>query len=263
MNWRLPYIGRSGAAFLLLTFGSAECTAGSFQAETIRVATTHADDFNATNSWVSYTVDWPTNAISQSALQTARARVWSLFGSSKEVSNPRDEFTVMRDEFMAEFGNCHQGAPVPPLRYFQRRGARITLQTEHVIQYTMEWDGFLGGNHPNSDTSYLLLDTRTGEAIGISELFKARKTNELSRRIEARIQKVREFQSAEEMKRNFLQVKRVTAQNIYLLPGRIGFHYNPYAIACYAAGPTDAEFDIAELADLLRDGVRETLPPKK
>lgn len=127
----------------------------------------------------------------------------------------------------------------------------------------MEWDGFLGGNHPNSHTSYLILDTRTGEAIGVPELFKAGATNELSRRIEARIQKVREFQSAEEMKRNFLQVKRVPAQNIYFAPGRIGFHYNSYEIACFAAGPTDAEFDIAELADLLRDGVCETLPPKK
>jgi len=217
---------------------------------------------NVTNSWFSYTVDWPTNAVSQHALQTARARVWSLFDSSKKVANPRDEFIAMRDEFMAEFGNCHQGAPFPRLGYFQRRSARVTLQTEHVIQYTMDWDGFLGGNHPNSDRSYLILDTRTGEAIGVPELFKSRKTYELSRRIEARIQKVREFQSAEEMKLNFLQVKRVTAQNLYFLPGRIGFHYNSYAIACYAAGPTDAEFDIAELADLLRDEVHEMLPPK-
>ncbi|MCX7007726.1 MAG: RsiV family protein [Kiritimatiellaeota bacterium] len=260
-TWRAWRFG--GIFLLLLTLGQSECNAGSFQVETIRVATTHADDFNATNSWVSYTVDWPTNAISPSALQTARARVWNFFESSVNGTSPRDAFPAMRDEFMTEWGDCRHGAPFKPRGYFQRRSARVSLQTEYVIQYTMEWAGFLGGNHPNSFTSYLILDTRNGEAISVPELFKVGVTNELSRRIEARIQKIGNFQSAEEMKKDFLQVKRVPAENIYLAPGRIGFHYNSYSIACFAAGPTDAEFDIAELAELLRDGVLERLPRKK
>ena len=245
----------------VLALGGAAQAADPFQTETIRLASPEAGKANATKPWVDYSVDWPTNAANPNALRAMQKTILKdALNARSEILSIRGNLSVLQYIFMEEIAELGREHPDSQWTHsYESISARVSFQNERFVLYTVKSEDYMGGAHGNHATRHLIFDAQTGKALGVAELFKAGTTSELSRRIEARIQKVRGFHSAEEMQKDFLQVKRVEPQNVFLSAGRIGFRYNHNDIACYAAGETDVEFDIAELADLLRDGIREAL----
>lgn len=140
---------------------------------------------------------------------------------------------------------------------------RLTHQNRRIIQFSTTEYSHRGGAHPNSRTIHRIFDKHTQVELGIGDLFETGKTNELADRIETRIQRSRGFPSLEKMKEEYLdKKKRFAPGNMFFKHGKVCFHYNTYALFCFAAGQTDVEFRTGELADLLKPGARSLIEGK-
>jgi hypothetical protein len=121
---------------------------------------------------------------------------------------------------------------------------------EHILTYTVERAEFAGGAHGMEQTHHANWNLLTGERLSLDDLFTPEGKAALAEAIRAQIIEDKGVTSWQELAEGqcFNPETEVTAtENFALTASDITFVYNPYDIACYAAGATHVKLPLANL----------------
>ncbi|HNW91724.1 MAG TPA: DUF3298 domain-containing protein [bacterium] len=134
------------------------------------------------------------------------------------------------------------------LELHARARGTLTL-AQSFITYT-------GGAHGLYGVSYLVFDEETGERIGLADLFTPGSDTRITRHLERCFRTANDIPDTQPLA-ELLNVATIpVTDNFSLDETGITFRYNPYAIACYAAGAIDITVPWPMLQDCLcPDGI--------
>jgi hypothetical protein len=134
--------------------------------------------------------------------------------------------------------------------------SKAAVVGEHILTYTVERAEFTGGAHGMEQTHHANWDLLTGERLTLDDLFTPEGKAALSEAIRAQILKDKGAESWAALMTDscFNSESEVTpTENFLVTEGDITFVYNPYDIACYAAGATHVKIPLANLAGLKKE----------
>ncbi len=126
-----------------------------------------------------------------------------------------------------------------------------TALTPRLVSYTITRAEDAGGAHVMETTDNATYDLATGNRLSLDDLFTPEGKAALAETIRAQILKDKGLATWEElMSRDcFNAAAELTpSENFSLTASAITFVYNPYDIACYAAGATNVTLPLANLA---------------
>jgi hypothetical protein len=129
--------------------------------------------------------------------------------------------------------------------------SKASLVGEHTIAYTVDRVEDSGGAHGMAQTRYANWDIRTGNRLTVDDLFTPEGKAALEGTIRAKILADKGAKDwgrlAAEQCYN-PETEALPLDNFLLSATDITFTYNPYEIACYAAGDTRVSVPLANLA---------------
>jgi hypothetical protein len=126
-----------------------------------------------------------------------------------------------------------------------------TLVGDNIVAYTVDKDEDSGGAHPMTETKAANWDLRTGDRLTLDALFTPEGKAGLGAAIRGGILTGKGLGTWEELVARdcFNPAEQVgPTENFILTATDITFVYNPYEIACYAAGATRVTLPLANLA---------------
>ncbi len=129
--------------------------------------------------------------------------------------------------------------------------SKATLVDDHTLSYTVDRAEDSGGAHVMEETHASNYDLRTGAKLTLDDVFTAEGKAALAETIRAAILRQKGLATWEELVTRdcFNPATNVAATDNFILSATdITFVYNPYDIACYAAGATRVTLPLANLA---------------
>jgi len=125
------------------------------------------------------------------------------------------------------------------------------LVGENIAAAVIDRDEYTGGAHGMATTMFANYDLATGARLTLDDVFTPEGRAELAGAIRGEIVRMKKVAAWDELVDNecFNPVHEVgPTENFGLTDTEITFFYNPYDIACYAAGATRVTLPLANLA---------------
>lgn len=212
---------------------------------------------------VSTSVQWP-EQLGKYKIDALRDTIRSLaFG----VDSPADiRKAVARSVTdVASFGLPGKVTPVTSVpdsagmfAYYSNRVVQLVECTQQTVTYSVSLSEYMGGAHPNSNTTFFTFILDSGKILTPEILFTGdwKKTVEpvLMQSIAAEL-----GMSVDETKSALLASPFDVSPDVYLSNGIIIFHYNPYEILPYSAGAIDAPVSPYEVSAVLTPAAHKLL----
>lgn len=137
-----------------------------------------------------------------------------------------------------------------------RHSAQLTVTPtsigKRLVTYSVYSYSFLGGAHGNYATTYVNYDVEKGQVLTVGRIFAD--VQGLKTAI------MRELQLKPEYAGSLLVDKVPTVGNFYIEGALITFFYNPYDVACYAAGDIRVALPIHEVREFMSDYGKSLFP---
>jgi hypothetical protein len=151
-------------------------------------------------------------------------------------------------EFAADF-------PDSPGGWFLERTVEVEAASPDLLALGMEELTYTGGAHPNSRKRYRTLDPETGAVLSLSDLLQPGFEERLRSAGERAFRAVRGLGPEVDLaEAGFFQASGGRFElndNFAPLGDGLAFHFDPYEIAAYAAGPTDLIIPWSEISELI------------
>ncbi len=125
----------------------------------------------------------------------------------------------------------------------------------HLITYSISMSSYLGGAHGYYTTTYLNYDIDKEQVLTVGRMIAD--VDGLKAAI------MREVQQNPDYAGGLLVDKIPTVDNFYVDGALINFVYNPYEVACYAAGTVTASLPIHEVRDYMTDYGKKLFPEEQ
>ncbi len=125
----------------------------------------------------------------------------------------------------------------------------------HLITYSISMSSYLGGAHGYYATTYLNYDIDKGQVLTVGRLFSD--VDGLKAAI------MRDAQQNPDYAGNLLVDKIPSVDNFFVDGAMISFVYNPYEVACYAAGIVTVSLPIHEVRDYMSDYGKKLFPEEE
>ena len=139
---------------------------------------------------------------------------------------------------LADYTDFKQDFPLSEQVWFVQGVGEITT-IDTVVSIRVETYSYLGGAHSNSQVSYILADTRTGDRLGLADVSMDPETFHTAAEKEfRRVAGMEEEDDYATMGYWFNDNQFVLPENIGLTPDSVVLYYNAYEIAPYSMGPT-------------------------
>ncbi len=122
------------------------------------------------------------------------------------------------------------------------------------ICYTVDYEIYSGGAHPNNIISCVNIDSKTGKEISLEKIFAEGTEDILIEKLIQRLAQQNNVGSLEELReKGFLTFSDMYITNNFMLDkDSLFFLYNSYEIAPYSMGRSRIGFKYDELKDLLK-----------
>jgi len=130
------------------------------------------------------------------------------------------------------------------------------LVGENIVAYTVDRDEYTGGAHGMATTTLANYNLATGARLTLDDVFTPEGRTELAGAIRGEIVRMKNVAAWDELVDTecFNPVGEVgPTENFLLGADNITFVYNPYDIACYAAGSTRVTLSTANLAGFRKE----------
>ncbi len=112
---------------------------------------------------------------------------------------------------------------------------------------------YTGGAHGLARMQYLLLDIEKETPLDLKSIFESEKEQELIEMLNRKVRLHYEIEEALSLQDfGLFSNEMPLTDNMYILPGGMGFYYNHYEIGPYALGHTNLFFSFDELFTLLK-----------
>lgn len=131
--------------------------------------------------------------------------------------------------------------------------AEIIYETDRIISLSIYHEAFTGGAHPNSGTSYFVIDVSTNKELAttdiISDMVQFKKLLEEEFR---KVKSMNDNQSFADVGFYLNEDDFLINNNIGITPESVIVHFNPYEIAPYSEGATTLELNREMLDGMLK-----------
>lgn len=167
------------------------------------------------------------------------------------IKSLKDNYYAMRDDYFNE-KNVNPDAPWFSAYYLLKSNA--ISGRDNVVCYTVFYEVYEGGVHPNHLTSVVNFDATSGKEIGLQDVFTENCDSILIARLTNRLAEQHNAKSLEELQeKGYLTMNDMYVTNNFVLgKDSIFFIYNSYEIAPYAYGDSHIGFKYEELKDILK-----------
>ncbi len=139
---------------------------------------------------------------------------------------------------------------------FLHLSSKAALAGDHILTYTIDRAEDSGGAHGIEQTLHANWDLRTGARLTLDEVFSPEGKAALGETIRAQILRDKGVGSWRELMDDHCynpEAEIMPVDNFLLTTTDITFVYNPYDIACYAAGDTRVKLPLANLAGFKKE----------
>lgn len=152
--------------------------------------------------------------------------------------------------FIGEYQYFISEEPEYEIGWALETNGQVLHQSPKYISIELSNYSFTGGAHPNSYTTYLNFDAKTGAKVDPIELVADVKR--LMQLAEARFKAAREMPADANLIEEgfFWDGAFVLPQNVAIVENGLQFYYNPYEVAAYVMGPTEFIVTFEEMGDI-------------
>jgi hypothetical protein len=172
------------------------------------------------------------------------------------LQQPQDAPDASLEEQIEQLVDEHldlaEGPPSAVLEWEIQSNGEVVLNTEDVVTLRLEYFGYTGGAHANSEVTYKSLELPTGKGLEISDVITD--MQQFTALAENEFRKVRKLSPDA----NYEEAGFWFSDNRFALPDTFGLlrdgiilYYNSYEIAPYSSGPTEIKLSKKQLGDLL------------
>ena len=156
--------------------------------------------------------------------------------------------------FLKDYADTKKEFPEIPGEWYLEANLTDTGGTDKIICIEQSFGMFTGGAHPVHYETYFNYNAKTGDSIGLSDIFKADFEKELQELVVNKFRKDQNLKPDEPLTNAGLFDDSLTYNNNFLLTKEgITFHYNIYEIWSYAQGTTDVFIAYADLKGILKE----------
>ena len=128
----------------------------------------------------------------------------------------------------------------------------ILMNSSHILCLYIDHYAFTGGAHGLQTRDYTTVNLWTGKEIKLRDVIKEDSETRLGTLISDKIHEMNSIPTAQSLKdAGFFTDTIKPNDNFYITPDGIGFWYNQYDVASYAAGSIDVFLTFRELKDIL------------
>ncbi len=160
-------------------------------------------------------------------------------GSGDVESTAMPDIEAAAQLVLADYTDFKQDFPLSEQVWFVQGVGEITT-IDSVVSVRVETYSYMGGAHSNTQVSFIMADTRTGQRIGLAEL--ARDPEAFHALAEKEFRRSAGMSDADDDYATkgfwFNDNQFVLPENIGLTPDSVILYYNAYEIAPYSMGPT-------------------------
>jgi len=129
----------------------------------------------------------------------------------------------------------------------------IIYNSSWYLCFSIDHYAFTGGAHGMENKDFIVINTRTGKIIDLTDIFTVDSGEELMHLLTNKIkEKYKILLSARLMENGFFTDEIKPNSNFYITSKGIGFHYNPYEFAPYSFGSTDIFLSYGEISQFIR-----------
>lgn len=211
---------------------------------------------------IQYSILWPAQrwqVAAQTMVQASISR--DLLGLHTTVQDAGEVLKNMTDTFFTAYRKA--GAEMPPA--MQHSSASMNWESDvrmevlwnagNIISMACNRYEFTGGAHGMSTTRLIVWDMQKLRQMTLNDVFKPGYEDTLRAALEKKLRQ--EYDIPEEVALNdrehglLFEKHLALSQNFYLTGKGIGFIYNPYEVAPYAAGPIELYIPFTELTSVM------------
>lgn len=169
----------------------------------------------------------------------------------EEQADSKEE---LADGFLAEFAAFRAEFPGNEIPWVVERQVAPVWDQESLLSLAFEEYAYLGGAHPNTVTSYFVLDRATGGQLQLADLLVDDYANRLTAIAEGIFRAHYGLAADADLEAEGFWfddgVFRLN-DNWLVDPEALRFYFNPYEIAAYVLGPTEIVIPRSDIAELL------------
>ena len=225
---------------------------------------------NAGVARIEYRNMWPEKGGSPEALAAVRREMWALWaaedveGWRAPADAPADTAAAARgiaDRFHAEYRAFRDKFPDSAAVWSDFRKVDMVARVGKLLSVTVRREWHTGGAHPAHSVRHLVFDLFSGQRLGLADFVPEDKRPELARRVRGAILAKRGLPAtATDEQAGLLAGAKIEPSNFFVDLRGVGFTFNEYEIAPYAAGTIEVMLPFDAVADLLRPGAAARMP---
>lgn len=208
------------------------------------------------NFEVAYRFEYLSALADQAILQKMQLAMAADFFGAEYAKTDAGGSAAAFDEFVKKNYGVRSDSTAFHWDGYLRLHSKAALVGTHIVSYTVDRAEETGGAHGMEETHISNYDLRTGTRLTLDAIFTPQGKAALSEAIRAGILKNKSVSTWEElMNRDCYNAASEVAptENFLLTATDITFVYNPYDIACYAAGGTRVTLPLANLAGFKKE----------
>lgn len=225
---------------------------------------------NAGVARIEYRNMWPEKGCPPEALATVRREMWALWaveaveGWTPPAEAPADVAAAARgiaDRFQTGYRAFRDEFPESAAVWSDFRKVDMVSRVGKLLSITIKREWYTGGAHPAHSIRHLVFDLFTGRRLGVTDLVAEEKRPELARRIREAILAKRGLPAtATDGEAGLFAGAKIESSNVFVDLRGVGFTFNEYEIAPYAAGAIEVVLPFDAIADLLLPSAAARMP---
>ncbi|MGC9366612.1 MAG: RsiV family protein [bacterium] len=178
---------------------------------------------------------------------------------AKAVFSDSTSFDDYFENFVQQYNETMEQNPEMRSQsgWFDQRTLTVSYNANYLLSLGIHFFSFLGGAHPSHGTRYLNFNLESGDSLILQNIFNAEgfaELNELGEKKFRELHSIPPDTNINDFGFWFDQDSFYLNHNFYFDSAGMHFLYNPYEIACYAAGYTQLDFSWEELKGLTDSG---------
>jgi hypothetical protein len=147
----------------------------------------------------------------------------------------------------------HPDMPMESLNWEYSEVMEISFPASSLAQISQSREYYLGGAHGMREKKYALIDTVQARQLKLEDLIKRGSMAELHLLVEAELRTLSGIDKGTPLSQGgFFEDTPDIPENFFIDPKGFGFHWDPYEIAPYAAGPIDIVLAPKQVKNLLK-----------
>jgi len=198
----------------------------------------------------------PSPAVQEALNQAVRNVILANVG---ENARPFANADALAKDFLTQYKTFKKDFPDAPGGWTLNREVNIVYNDHNILSLEANEDQYMGGAHPNANSTYSNFNLTTGQSLKLSDLLVKGYEAKLNAVAEKEFRKARGLAAGAKLDAegfNFDDNRFRVNQNFAVKKEGLAFFFNSYEVAPYAAGPTDFVVSYGSIKDLIKpDGL--------